>query len=303
MQLGYYPRVTISLPKPWLFAVTGCLALIAGVRAANVGDRLHYAWQSWNNSEAEMARVLWLPEYRVDIDGRPIDGVADNASGITYDHDRDSLWVVLNSPPTLVELDMDLQFQRRIELRNFKDTEGVAYLGEGEFAIVDERHMAVVVATIEEGTDTLDRHQLRELILYRDGTGNNGLEGIAVDRPEKRLYAVSESDPGQLFKVDGFLQHGQTHSVGRSLEARDVGMDDLSGLHFDATTRHLLLLSAESRKLAEVDLSGNTISSMALQAGLGGLTATVPQAEGVTLDADGRLYLVSEPNLIYRFSR
>ncbi len=294
--------MTISRTKPWLLAVIVCLALIAGVRAANLGDRVHYAWQAWNNSDAEMERVLWLPGYRADIVGRPIDGVADNASGITYDHDRDSLWVVVNSPPSLVELDMDLQFQRRIELRNFKDTEGVAYLGLGEFAIIDERHMAIVLATIEEGIDTLDRHQLREITLYRDGSGNNGLEGIAVDRSERRLYAVSESDPGHLFKVDGFLQPGQAHSVERPLDASDLAMEDLSGLHFDAATRHLLLLSAESRKLAEVDLSGNMISSMALQAGLGGLSESVPQAEGVTLDADGRLYVVSEPNLIYRFS-
>ena len=99
----------------------GCLALIAGVRAANLDDHFHYAWQAWNNSEVEMERVLWLPGYRADIDGHPIEGVADNASGITYDHDRDSLWIVVNSPPALVELDMNLGFQRKVELRNFKD--------------------------------------------------------------------------------------------------------------------------------------------------------------------------------------
>ena len=297
------PDMKRTIAKPWSIALLVCLALIAGVHAANLDDRFHYAWQAWNNSEAEMERVLWLPGYRADIDGAPIEGVADNASGVTYDHDRESLWIVVNSPPSLVELDMNLRFQRKVELKNFKDTEGVAYLGGSEFAIVDERHRAVMVGTIDEGTHTLDRHQLRELTLYPDGSGNNGLEGVAVDRSEDRLYVVLEREPGELYKVDGFLESGQSYSVERAMDATDVGVDDLSGLHFDAATRHLLVLSEASRELAEVDLSGNTISSMALQAGLGGLKESVPQAEGVTMDAAGRLYVVSEPNLIYRFSR
>ena len=41
---------------------------------------------------------------------------------------------------------------------------------------------------------------------------------------------------------------------------------------------------------------------MVFETGLGGLATRIPQAEGVTLDDRGRLYIVSEPNLIYRFT-
>ena len=40
---------------------------------------------------------------------------------------------------------------------------------------------------------------------------------------------------------------------------------------------------------------------MELKAGSAGLDADVAQPEGITVDKDGYLYIVSEPNLFYRF--
>ena len=48
---------------------------------------------------------------------------------------------------------------------------------------------------------------------------------------------------------------------------------------------------------------GNPISMLPLWRGFRGLTTSVPQAEGVALDSADRLYIVSEPNLFYRFCR
>ena len=61
------------------------------------------------------------------------------------------------------------------------------------------------------------------------------------------------------------------------------------------------MLSDESRLLLEVDRDGRPISSLSLLAGQHGLERSVPQAEGVALDDRGVLYLISEPNLFYRF--
>ena len=43
------------------------------------------------------------------------------------------------------------------------------------------------------------------------------------------------------------------------------------------------------------------VSFRSLWSGFAGLERSVPQAEGMTFDAQGNLYLVSEPNLFYAF--
>ncbi len=42
---------------------------------------------------------------------------------------------------------------------------------------------------------------------------------------------------------------------------------------------------------------------MTLLGGFNGLKNTIPRAEGVTMDENGTLYMVSEPNLFYRFEK
>nr|BFE92363.1 hypothetical protein GCM10020185_28990 [Pseudomonas brassicacearum subsp. brassicacearum] len=42
---------------------------------------------------------------------------------------------------------------------------------------------------------------------------------------------------------------------------------------------------------------------MTLLGGFNGLKDTIPRAEGVTVDEAGNLYMVSEPNLFYRFEK
>ena len=78
-------------------------------------------------------------------------------------------------------------------------------------------------------------------------------------------------------------------------------VNDLSSLTLHEASGHLLLLSDRSKLVVEYDADGNPISMLPLWRGFRGLKASVPQAEGVALDSDGRLYIVSEPNLFYRF--
>jgi uncharacterized protein YjiK len=64
-----------------------------------------------------------------------------------------------------------------------------------------------------------------------------------------------------------------------------------------------LLLSADSHLLMEADGSGEPVSFMALLGGMNGLKDTIPRAEGVAMDEQGTLYMVSEPNLFYAFKK
>jgi uncharacterized protein YjiK len=71
----------------------------------------------------------------------------------------------------------------------------------------------------------------------------------------------------------------------------------------DPRTGHLLVLSADSNMLLELDEQGEQVSFMTLLGGFNGLGDTLPRAEGVAMDGQGNLYMVSEPNLFYRFRK
>jgi uncharacterized protein YjiK len=55
--------------------------------------------------------------------------------------------------------------------------------------------------------------------------------------------------------------------------------------------------------LLELDEHGNEVSFMTLLSGFNGLRQTIPRAEGVAMDENGTIYMVSEPNLFYTFKR
>jgi uncharacterized protein YjiK len=82
---------------------------------------------------------------------------------------------------------------------------------------------------------------------------------------------------------------------------RDGGMfvRDLSSLQYDERSGHLLALSDESRLILELDVDGRPLSTLSLSKDLQGLH----KPEGIAMDDDGTLYLVSEPNLFYVFKK
>ena len=79
------------------------------------------------------------------------------------------------------------------------------------------------------------------------------------------------------------------------------GVSDLSSVTLHDPTGHMLLLSHMSSLLIEYDAKGAPLSLLSLWAGRHGLRAAVPQAEGVAIGPSGEVYIVSEPNLFYRF--
>ena len=105
--------------------------------------------------------------------------------------------------------------------------------------------------------------------------------------------------PGDLLMIaeDGAVGVMQPFSYG------NLGMRDISSLSIDARTGHALVLSDESRMLLEIDRAGQPVSFLSLSAGRNGLSNSIKQAEGVTMDEEGNIYIVAEPNLFYVFSK
>lgn len=271
----------------------------------DLDDRVHVFWMNWTTSQKVKDKSVWISSYKAEIEGKPIPGVRKNVSGITYNYDSNTLWIITNEPQELIELSLDIEVLRRIALKNFSDTEAVAYIGNGTFVVADERDMSIVLAPVSPETTTLDRELLRFITMNSGGTGNNGLEGIAYDPSVKTIYAVQERKPLKLFAVSGFAEGKKGVSIGVPdfVDIDEYHLDDLSGLHFDSATGHLLLLSDEAKLLVEVDADGVAVSFLELESGFNGLKKDIPQAEGVTLDSQGNLYIVSEPNLLYKFQK
>ncbi len=63
------------------------------------------------------------------------------------------------------------------------------------------------------------------------------------------------------------------------------------------------MLSDESGLIVEYEPGGQPIGVMPLWRRFHGLSASVPQPEGIAVGPDGAIYVLSEPNLFYRFEK
>lgn len=303
--LGRLPKVS-----PWKWALLLLtLALMYQVAARHLDNRLYF-WlkTSWHETEWQ-DRSLWLPEYQVRIDALPVAGVSQNLSGLTYDETRDQLWAVINGPEELLALSKDGELLARYPLNGFSDVEGVTYLGDNLLLLAEERDQALVVVEIPAQAGPLFREDYRALTIGIDLGGNQGFEGVGYDRARDRLFVVKEHSPRKLYEIRGLKASVQGHFNLQVIDRqawidRKVFATDFSSVHYDEQTGHLALLSDESQVMIELDAQdGKLISFRSLFSGFAGLQQSVPQGEGLTLDDQGNLYLVSEPNLFYRFER
>ena len=272
---------------------------------SDLDDYIWYLAHDLTISNEIKNNSIWLPDYQADTIELQIPGIDANASGITYNRDKNTLWIIVNNPTFLVEIDLQFNLLRRINLKNFKDTEAITYVGNNYYLLSDERDQTLTLAKITSQTKELDRNTLQQIVLNLHGFGNKGLEGITVDYVTNTIYTVRERDPMKLYKITGFIENKNRISIKNfdQIKINDLYLDDLSGLHFDVNTNHILFLSDESKLLAEINLKGEKVSYMDLEKGFNGLNRSIPQAEGVTLDDKGHLYIVSEPNLRYRFKK
>ncbi len=108
------------------------------VHETELDDHIWYFVHDLTISEETKNNSVWLPNYQANIEEHQIPGVAGNASGITYDSDRKTLWIIVNNPTYLLEIDLQFNLLRRIDLNNFKDTEAITYVGNRYYLLTDE---------------------------------------------------------------------------------------------------------------------------------------------------------------------
>jgi uncharacterized protein YjiK len=262
--------------------------------------------REWWHAHEWKNRSLWLPDYEVAVDAKVIDGIDGNLSGLTWNDDTKTLFAVTNHPPRIVELSTSGELSRLIPLVDFDDPEAIEYIGESEFIVAEERTQKIIGVVITPETTEIRAAGLQRLSLGEETRDNKGLEGLAWDSVNRKLYAAKERNPVHIFEVTGFPHDPSTTldievKSDKNRDAR-LFLKDVSSLDFNKRHQHLLVLSHESRLVIEIDKSGEPISVLSLNAG-DGLQESVPQAEGIAMDDEDNLYVVSEPNLFYVFMK
>ncbi len=299
---------SLNTPKPrrrfqWSWLLIALVVILVGLSYAWHWDDRGLLWvREQTTSAAERNASVWLPDYHVVIDGKPLAGLEkDEASDLSYDASSKTLYSVMGKNPFLAELSLTGDVLRKIPLVGWGNPEGLAVLGDGVIAIVDEREHILSMVTVTHETKSLNIADFPKYDLGPSVDQNKAFEGIAWD-PRNQRILLGEERPPALFswKSDGSaVLKGEK----QKLASDNLIMRNLSALHIDQKTGHLLALSAESHLLLELDEKANEVSFMSLIQGLHGLDRTIPRAEGVTMDDEGTVYLVSEPNLFYSFKK
>ncbi len=239
------------------------------------------------------------------------------ASGVTYNWDTDTLFIVGDGGRSVTQVSktgalidtMTLPLGNSPQGTEFYDTEGLTYVGGDQFVFSEERDRQLVKFTYAAGT-VLTRSNAQTVDL---GTfaPNTGTEGLTYDPQTSGFICLKEITPIGVFQtaVDfnaGTASNGSptTENSINLFDPALLGVTDLAdvfalsnipGLTNQPDATHLLLLSQENARVLNVDRSGNIYSSLQIVADFGSsITATDQQHEGLTMDRDGILYVVNE---------
>lgn len=226
-------------------------------------------------------------------------GPASEASAVTWNWDSDSLFVVGDEGDAIVEVDRNGTLLSTMSLSGFDDTEGLTYIGGGQFVVVEERLQDAYVLTYTAG-GSVSRSSLASASLGVT-VGNVGLEGISYDPSTGQYIVVKETTPQQVNTAALTFGTGGTGTatVTSLFNPAGLGLIDLSDVQVLSTVTdpaspdaaNLLIYSQESALLLEVDRTGSVLSMYSLA----GVTTS---AEGVTIARDGTIYIVDEgPNM------
>lgn len=234
--------------------------------------------------------------------------LAQEASGVTYDKNTDTLFVVGDGGTAVVQVAKDGTLIDSMTLEEdaskpqgtaFYDPEGIAYLGGGRFVLVEERYRQVSRFTYTAG-GSLGTADVQTVVL---GTtiGNIGIEGISYDPYSGDFIGVKEADPEGVF-LTGIDFDAGTATNGSATTENSVNMFDPAKAGLSTMNdvyalsnvlpssapdyEQLLILSAPDGMVVKIDRSGVVQSSLDVGADA--------QNEGIAVDGDYNVYTVNE---------
>lgn len=272
------------------------VVVLLGVILFMVRDDIRYVYQLILKY-GDKPSALALSSYKAVIQQKPVAGVKSNLLGLTYSAEDRMLFAVINNPPELVWLTTEGQLVGRMPLQGIHDPESIAWSGGNQFQIGSEKDGAVYKTQVDIQRGTMQIISMVKLEGY-DKAKNKGLEGTAWDAKNERLYVAKERKPIMIKEVE-MSKNGITRALPSAITA---SVSDVSGLEYHAPTDSLLVLSDESKMILEVSSEWRVRDRLFLTAEWSGLRDDIPQPEGIAMDNENNLYIVSEPNLFYKFS-
>jgi uncharacterized protein YjiK len=304
------PQLIPPVPRPSRFSLRWySWVLLAGALFYGLAWIMHWddrgarcgCWSGLRARRSRMKASGYLTTRAV-IDAKALPGMEkDEASDLAYSPLTKTLFSVMGKNPFLVELTLEGDVLRKIPLDGWSNPEGLTVMENGLLAIVDERNHVLTVVKIDANTQRLNRADFPQYDLGVSKDQNKAFEAIAWDPRRQQLLLGEERPPAMfIWKSDGSqVLTGEKQKV----PSDELDLRNLSALSVDPRTGHTLVLSADSHMLLELDELGEQVSFMTLLGGFNGLKETIPRAEGVAIDEQGTLYMVSEPNLFYRFEK
>ena len=234
--------------------------------------------------------------------------LAHEASAVTYNRDTDSLFVLGDGGTAIAQVtkqgvlidSMALAAGSSAQGTYFYDTEGIAYLGNGRFAMVEERDRKLNEFVYQAG-GTLGPTSAVRSVKMGTSIGNIGLEGLSLDPATGGFLFAKEATPMGVFQstVDfaaGTASNGSptTDNAANLFDPAKTGLTSVNDIFAlsnvtqagSADYNSFLLLSAADGKLLKMDRQGRTEGSISF--------AAAAKNEGVTMDGASNIYIVGE---------
>ena len=257
------------------------------------------------SSPALAINSLDLSQYQLsatyNLDSAPFFPASSEASAITYNWDNGNLFILGDEGDALLEITPSGQFVSSMTLTGFADTEGLTYIGNGEFVIGEERLQDVYRFTYAANT-TVARGSL-PFASIAPTVGNIGIEGFSFDPLTNRYVLVKEKTPQGIYDTAITFSTAAQPDINPAnlFDPALLGLLDLSDVQVLSTVPslvgtadqdNLLVYSQESARLLEVSRTGQVLSSF-------DFSAIAGDAEGVTIGPDGTIYVVGEAPAVY----
>jgi len=228
---------------------------------------------------------------------KEIKKIKKNLSGITYSPKTDSLFAITNSPRDIYELSKNGEIIRKILLTGFADTEDITYIKDNLFAVLDERTSSFYIVKIDKETTKIDIKDAKKVFTHKVKSFKNfGYEGITYNQKDDEFILVNERTPKVIVSVKGiFTKDKITIETKDEILKNNYYLGDFSAIYYNEKDENFLLLSEESTLLAKVNKKGEFINYFNFKDSY--ISSKMTHPEGVTMDKDQNVYVVSEPNL------